>query len=232
MGMEKTDIEDIAKPYRDDGYHILLEPGRHELPEFLKGFDPGMIATKGDERVVVEVATRDQVKNQKTKKNLEYWIGKVNSEPGWRFDLVIVNREPWPDPISADSKELDPEEIRARNRTIQPILSLRLIEPASLYAWSMVEAAMRVVAERFRIALVDKTPFYVMKTLYSKGVISNAEFDDLQRLMKIRNSIAHGLKTSKLDGDIPLDMMSITERLLIIAEGAKSAKPRPRKVRP
>jgi len=217
--MENIDITSVAEQYRSDGYRVVVPPASSDLPEFLSGFMPDMLAKKGNENVVVKVVGRDQVNQEKH--FLGYWVGKVNTQPGWRFDLVITDSSPWADKVAGDASERDIEEVREQNREVRRTLEQGLLQPASLFAWSLVEAALRILARSNAIALKNNMPAYVTKQLYSVGAISKAEFDKLQRLMTVRNSVAHGLKTSKLDERIIAEMMEMTEHLLSLAETAE-----------
>lgn len=217
--MKKTDVASVEEQYRRDGYRVAAPPASSDLPEFLSGFMPDVLAQKDGENVVVTVVDRDQVAQQKH--FLGYWVGKVNAQPGWRFDLVITESSPWTDRVAGDASERDIEEIREQNIEVRRTLQQGLLQPASLFAWSLVEAALRILARSNAIALKNNMPVYVSKQLYSVGAISRAEFDKLQRLMTVRNSVAHGLKTSKLDESVIAEMMQTTEDLLSLAEAAE-----------
>jgi hypothetical protein len=182
----------------------------------LAGFEPDAIAQKGDEKVVIKVVSRDELR--KREHHLGYWLGKVNSEPGWRFDLIITNPSPWPDTISRNAHDFEIGDVRDRNLEARRILAQGFVEPACLFAWALVEASLRLVARSLEIPLADKSPSFVIKQLYTVGVISAEEFGRLQRSLAIRNSVAHGMKTPDLDEDEIAEVMAMTDKFLSVAE--------------
>ncbi|MFB0506541.1 MAG: hypothetical protein ACETWT_07405 [Thermodesulfobacteriota bacterium] len=51
-------IEAVAREYRKKGYDVTIEPSSHELPSFLQGFRPDIIARGENEIVIIEVKTQ------------------------------------------------------------------------------------------------------------------------------------------------------------------------------
>jgi len=45
----------IAHRYRQRGYQVMERPDAEQLPDFLQGFKPDLLAENGAESVVVEV---------------------------------------------------------------------------------------------------------------------------------------------------------------------------------
>ena len=56
--MELATLDQVAQQYRDEGYEVVLEPRGDALPPFLDGFQPDLIARRGHEGVVAEVASK------------------------------------------------------------------------------------------------------------------------------------------------------------------------------
>ena len=51
----RQQLQEIAAEYESRGYDVLVEPSPEELPEFLTGFHPDLVARGPNESVVVEV---------------------------------------------------------------------------------------------------------------------------------------------------------------------------------
>lgn len=222
--MEKTDITSVAEQYRRDGYRVAAPPTIEDLPDFLAGFMPSVLAQKDGENVVVAIVDKARLNHERH--FLAYWLAKVNAEPGWRFDLVITDSSPWTDKVVGDAREQEIEELRQRNHDIRAALGQGPLEPACLFAWSLLEAALRLVARGSLTPLTNNMPTYVINHLYTEGAISSGELEKLQRLMAIRNSVAHGLKTAKLNEGVIDEMTELTEHFLSvpkIAEPSASA---------
>jgi len=49
------ELEQIAKQYRDEGYVVITHPDADHLPGFAGDFGIDLLATRGDERVLVQV---------------------------------------------------------------------------------------------------------------------------------------------------------------------------------
>ena len=51
----------IADEYRRKGYEVVAEPLPEQLPDFLSGFHPDILARKGDETTIVEIKSRQSL---------------------------------------------------------------------------------------------------------------------------------------------------------------------------
>ena len=49
----------LAREYRRLGYDVAEQPRGESLPGFLRGFSPDLIATRDDDRAVVEIKTAE-----------------------------------------------------------------------------------------------------------------------------------------------------------------------------
>lgn len=219
--MENTDIATVAEQYRRDGYRVAAPPATEELPDFLSGFTPSVLARKDGENVVVAVVDKAQLSQERH--FLAYWLAKVNAEPSWRFDLVITDSSPWTEKVVGDAREREIEELRQKNDQLRSAQREGPLEPACLFAWALLEAALRLVARGSLTPLKNKMPTYVINHLYTEGAISSGEHEKLQRLMAIRNSVAHGLKTAELDKGVVDEMTDLTEHFLAHVQLSESS---------
>src|SRR5688572_29529149 len=82
-------IKEIAKDYEDKGFSVIIDPKSSQLPQFLKDFQPDIIAKSKKESVVVEVkTTKGQPSDLKQFERLAEVIAKRKK---WRFELVFTN---------------------------------------------------------------------------------------------------------------------------------------------
>ncbi|HET8772167.1 MAG TPA: hypothetical protein VFP80_00185, partial [Thermoanaerobaculia bacterium] len=82
-------IDELASEYRRNGYAVWIHPAAHELPEFLREFEPDLIATSPQGNVVVEVKTSSAVAADQMTRLAE----AVERQSGWRFEVVFaINR--------------------------------------------------------------------------------------------------------------------------------------------
>jgi uncharacterized protein YutE (UPF0331/DUF86 family) len=217
--IERERLIKLAEEYRDKGYEISFHPNPEDLPDFLKNYRPDMIARRDDEAVVVEVKSRSSL-NSSTQ-YLRNLAQVVEQHPGWRFELVMTNPEDAEYSQSAEGS-LQEAEIESRLQVARQLTTQHL-ESAILYSWSLVEATLRLVAENEGLSLQRFDPLYLVKQLATEGVISKSEYQLLMNALSLRNSIAHGFKTTQLTQESLYDLINITERLLKALHSDKGA---------
>ena len=86
---EKRKLRSIARQYERDGYRVTVPERGGDLPAFLQGFTPDLIAESEGDRVVIELKRSDAVPGSNELRDL---AERVSGEPGWRFELVTLPR--------------------------------------------------------------------------------------------------------------------------------------------
>lgn len=92
------------------------------------------------------------------------------------------------------------------------------IESAMLYAWSLVEATLRLLTEHEGLSLQRLDSLYLVKQLVTAGVISRPEYQLLMNALSLRNAIAHGFKTTQLTQESVYELLDTTEQLLKVLQ--------------
>ena len=205
------ELERIAQQYRDEGYTVLLRPRGDQLPSFVANLEPDVIATRGDEKVVVEVRERrsDLADNPAVKRIAEV----VNGQPGWRFDLVILGSESPSQRIAGKAKEPSPEQIQTLLDRARTALSSGLSDMAIVSAWAALEAAMRRV--RDDAELNGRTSANeLLGTLYSNGFISRTEFEQARDAWAVRTQAVHGFVTPQVDPMLIEDVIALAKKVM------------------
>ena len=174
---EQRLLQNAERRYRRRGYKVLLRPRGDDLPQFLSGFEPDMIAYNDQESVVVAVKPRADLPAAEYLMEL---ANVVNGQQGWRLDLAVVNPK-TPPLVDEDVEVLGQTEIVARIRAVRQLVKERQDEAAILLAWSTVEAALRLLADQQDIALENDQSAYVIKTLYSLGVLGQEDYGPLEK---------------------------------------------------
>src|SRR5438067_11907716 len=134
-------LQTVERRYKRRGYNVLLRPRGDDLPQFLSGFEPDMIAYNDQESVVVAVKPRADLPASEYLMDL---AEVVNAQQGWRLDLAVVNPK-TPRLVDEDVEVLGQPEIVARIRAVRLLVKERQDEAAILVAWSTVEAALRLL---------------------------------------------------------------------------------------
>jgi uncharacterized protein YutE (UPF0331/DUF86 family) len=212
--LERERLWQLANEYRDQGYNVLIEPQPDDLPEFLRDYRPNMIGYQGNEAVVVEVKSRRSL-NAYPAQYLQNLSQLVQQHPGWRFELVIVNPTDAFDVDDAliDARPLQPLEIKTQLPLAQQLADHHP-ESAMLYAWSLAEAACRLIAEQEGLSLPSYDPWGLIKKLVMEGAIARAEYQLLRDMLSLRNAIAHGFKVSQLTPELIAQLIAVVEQLL------------------
>jgi uncharacterized protein YutE (UPF0331/DUF86 family) len=217
--IERERLIRLAEEYRDKGYEISFHPNPEDLPDFLKNYRPDMIVRRGDEAVVIEVKSRSSL-NSSTQ-YLRNLAQLVEQHPGWRFELVMTNPEDAAYSQRAEGSLQEPE-IESRLQIARQ-LAAQHPESAILYSWSLVEATLRLVAENEGLSLQRFDSLYLVKKLATEGVISKSEYQLLMNALSLRNSIAHGFKTTQLTQEPLYELINIAEQLLKALHSGKEA---------
>lgn len=210
INREREELVKLAKEYRSQGYEVVFHPNSEDMPSFLKNYRPDMIARRGDEAVVVEVKSRSSLGSE----YLSSLVKTIEQHQGWRLDLVLDNSEdifPYP---SKSEGSLQQQEIESRLPIAKQIVSQNL-DSAVLYTWALAEATLRLLAEKDELSLKRSDPLYLVTYLTHQGVISQSECRLLKNALSLRNTIAHGFKTSQLTANSVDELIEVTEKLLI-----------------
>ncbi|MEH2132703.1 MAG: hypothetical protein V7K86_19155 [Nostoc sp.] len=78
----------------------------------------------------------------------------------------------------------------------------------------MVEATLRLIAQKEELSLQRFDPLYLVKQLAIEGVISKSQYQLLMNSLLLRNSIAHGFKTTQITQNSVYQLIELTEQLL------------------
>ena len=214
--VERERLLQLAEEYRGQGYEVSFQPNPEDLPDFLKTYRPDLVARRGDEAVIIEVKSRSSLDSSSTQ-YLRNLAQAVEQHPGWRFELVMANSEEGVFFQKAE-RSLQETEIVSRLQVAQE-LAQQHPESAILYAWSLAEAALRLVAEHEGLSLNRFEVLYLVKQLVTEGIISRDEYQLLMSTLSLRNAVAHGFITTQLTQESVDELINITEHLL---EGLQS----------
>jgi hypothetical protein len=186
-------IRSTAKELSDNGYKVSVEPVLADLPFDLGRYCPNIIATKDNEGIVL--AIKPSLKYVSVDR-FQGIAEQVAAHPGWRFIVAAVddiNEKILP---SAENKLPDWDELRSRLSTVNMLIEQSMFEPALLFLWNIIEAALRQRAiaqhlpiERFPASgLVDHS--------FSSGGLPMPDFDLFKDCLALRNKAAHGIVIS------------------------------------
>jgi uncharacterized protein YutE (UPF0331/DUF86 family) len=218
MDMEQR-IQAVAQQYRDGGYTVFVRPHDDAVPAFAKDHGVDILAKKGDENVIVQVAlNRDDFARRPQWQRL---AEMANAASGWRFDLVVLEPETQIDRAAAEAREPSDKEIALMLDRAERMLNTGDVESACVYAWGALEAAMRRVRDEAQLH-GRNTPREIMGALYSNGFLAKQEFDLLRSSFQVRTQVVHGLVHAKIDPAMVHSVIEIARRLIGAGEKAEA----------
>src|SRR5262245_32185323 len=182
------ELEQVAKEYRAEGYHVIVRPEPGQLPPFAANFGPDLLASGGDDNVLVQVVERRA--DLASRPDLPRCADVTNSQPGWRFDLVILRGESAVERILHNAAEPTPQQVNLMLDRAEMSVTAGLVEGACVYAWAGLEACMR----RARSATGlngDLAANELITALYVHGIFSREAFDRLREAFRVRTEVVH-----------------------------------------
>jgi hypothetical protein len=212
--MGEAAVQRVAREYEARGYRVITRPGVRDLPDFLADFSPDIIATRADESVVIEIKTRHDLIGDS---RLVVLASAIDSAPRWRFELVVT--EPAvPEEAVAQAERLGVDEIQERLTAVRQVQGIGQDEAAFMLAWVAMEATLRLMAARHEVALKHAHPGYLVKMLFSFGVLDRQEYDFLMVAVRVRNMIIHGYQ-------LPMPARDVTDELVETVRGFLRREP-------
>lgn len=209
--IEQEKLLKLAEEYRSGGYDVVFQPSSDKLPNFLQGYRPDLLARRNGESIVIEVKSRANL-DTSTIQYLRAIDQSLDEHSGWRLKLVMADSQNFvlPDEVESSFQE---EEIASQLRSVKDFASQHP-QSAFLYAWSLTEAACRLVIHHEGIGLKQATPRYLIKQLMTEGVISNSDYQLLENALALRNAVAHGYKSRSVTEHSVNELVSVAEQLL------------------
>jgi hypothetical protein len=203
-------VSRVAEGYRSEGYEVQIAP--EEVPEFLRGFHPDLVITKGDQRYVVEIAMSGPSRRMDG-----YWASlaqRIADQPGWHFRIVVVGADDegrsWLQTLPTAA------EVEAELGEPEQLLQQGHATAALVLAWSLFEAAARLrMIEDDRDPARPSSPIALTKSLVRLGYIEQPEFEILRDTMGLRDRVAHGYFGVPVPAERVRFLLDMVRRLLL-----------------
>jgi uncharacterized protein YutE (UPF0331/DUF86 family) len=196
--LEQQKIDELAAQYRREGYAVRLHPAGPELPEFLRPFEPDLIATSPRDNVVVAVKPSAAMNADEITRLAK----AVEQQSGWRLDVVFVS-QPVAAEIPAEEQLAPDAQVSRLLSSAEALFTKGEIEAAAMLAWSAVETILRRSAQSAAPEMERQSSARLLKHLYSLGRIEHTTYEKLFLLMQFRNAVAHGFEPRTAAPSIP-----------------------------
>jgi len=198
MELEQQKIDELAARYRREGYAVRIHPAGPELPEFLRPFEPDLIATASRDSVVVVVKASSAVDADE----ITRLANAVEQQSGWRLDVVFVS-QPVAAEIPAEEQLAPDAQVNRLLASAETLFAKGEIEAAAMLAWSAAETILRRSAQSAAPELERQSSARLLKHLYALGRIEHGTYEKLFSLMQFRNAVAHGFEPKTAAPSIP-----------------------------
>lgn len=185
--LEKKRIRELVKEYESRGYRVAVNPATDELPIFLRGMQPDLVAHGKRESVVIEVKTGSDLEHSTQLKRI---ADAVQSQPGWRFELVVTNPRTARDRLNLQIPS--PELIRSRLHEAQMMIHSGNYEASVLLAWSALEGTLRWLANRSEPKLASQGTASLLRDAFSQGLVDRELYSLTNEWLGTRNALVHG----------------------------------------
>jgi uncharacterized protein YutE (UPF0331/DUF86 family) len=207
---EQEALPKVAQRYRDEGYEVVVHPRGEQVPPLLANSQLDLIATRGNEVVVVEVKINRI--DFMTDEHLTGLAEIINAQPGWRLDVIIMEPETTVDKASQEAAEPSDDQLGQILKAAEDMADKGYVPYACVVAWAGLEAAMRRIRDEAEL-YGKTTPTELMRTLYGNGFLSKEQFDRVKESYKIRSQVVHGLVPPQVDPSL-VRFMTTTARFL------------------
>ncbi len=178
-------LERIAADHRARGYDVVVEPRGSDLPAFLVGTTPDLIAHRGGEHIVIEVKSSPQ---DVDRLQLTTIADRVAAHHGWRF--VLMASDPRVNDRSVGSV-LDEGTVRRRLDEARSLADSGHSEAALLLAWGALEALLRRIVDTEE-GRRRNDPASLLRSAASEGLVGPDDWTRLNEAFRVRTAIAHG----------------------------------------
>ncbi|HEY3901188.1 MAG TPA: hypothetical protein VGM54_21435 [Chthoniobacter sp.] len=215
---EEDKARSLAEEYRLGGYEVIFEPAPDAIPGFDPGMRPDFLARKNDDRVVVEVKSRNSLRESDDVRRMADALART---PGWRFELVLVE-----DSASEPGQTAETNSLREQLSAADFLLKEGQQASAFILAWIAAESLLR------RIALAhgpqiedakDASPIRLIRELAFNGLIAREDYDLLAQQCELRNRLVHGFKAPTLTVRNVEQLRDLASRLIALCEGQTAA---------
>jgi REase_AHJR-like len=188
--LQAQKVQEIAQELEESGYAVSFPSSASSLPFDLDGYIPDLIASKNAGGIVLEVKSR--LRNISIDR-LQDIADRIAAHRGWQFKLVTF--EDIHEKILPSLENALPtwKELQARLPKLDRLHQEALWEPALLFAWSILEGALRKRAIDQNLPIDRFPPVQLLSHSFSSGEISIGEFDIFRNCLDLRDRAAHGI---------------------------------------
>jgi hypothetical protein len=220
MNLEQG-IDEVAANYIRRGYNVTKRPKPDDLPPFARDFKIELVGRLRDVGALVSIKrNRDEFSADGEQKR---YAEITASQPGWRFDFVLLEGEGIRREVNGAQEPSD-REVDEMLALCEHLLSMKVTPSALVAGWAAFEAAMRRrLRSEGETAGWGTAPREMMNELVSNGTFSMDEYSQLEIVSRLRNEIVHGFAARSIDPMTVDFVIATTRRLMNESRAMESA---------
>ena len=205
---KRQHVAEVAREYRQQGYEVTINPDHSRLPDFLAPFSVDLIAQNDAENVVVEVRSRASFGEAPS---LAAIAQALADKKDWRFDLVAINNYQH---LRLDNTALlQGSDVDYRLNEARQLAAQEYGEAAILLTWSALEAMLRNTAQEEQLASSEENSSYLLKNLFTYGLLDKEQLQVLQKGLQVRDVIVHGYKPQESIAKLLTNLLHVADQL-------------------
>jgi hypothetical protein len=174
----------IVTKYRRLGYEVVEHPSADDLPGFMHGVQPDIVARSKADNVVIEVKKSGALKGAN---ELVSIADRILGHPDWRFELVVLDDE------ENDRSSTSRANFGKAVENARKAISLKLFDLSYIYLCEVLAGIAREVARASGLKVGNKTDRDLFHDLGFRGIIPQEMIEASLTVLSVRNRISHGI---------------------------------------
>ncbi len=213
---ESNVLKNLQQVSEARGLKFYVNPPRDVVPDFLGDFRPDAMALGPQGGIVIEVKHRGTPKSDR---RLNEIAKRVSAQKGWEFRAIYI-----PQPIDQAPAVAKPtqQQLGAAFDQIEALTNGGHHAAALLMAWAALELLVRLANTNSEAGTPRAlSPLQAIQALAEGGYLENEAADNLRKMVKLRNAVAHGdLSVDVQEGQVK----SLLKQLRTIAADVETAR--------
>jgi uncharacterized protein YutE (UPF0331/DUF86 family) len=183
---QSSALRNLQRVSEARGLKFYVNPPRDVVPDFLGDFRPDAIARGPEGGIIIEVKLR---RTPESDTRLAEIARRVSAQKGWEFRAIYIT--PPIDEIPSIAKPTQ-QQLQAAFDQIEALTNGGHHAAALLIAWAALESLARLASANSETGTRAFSPLQAIQMLAENGYLENEAADDLRRMVKLRNAVAHG----------------------------------------
>jgi uncharacterized protein YutE (UPF0331/DUF86 family) len=209
---EQSILDQYEPSWVAQGYQVIRQPQRANLPEFLSRYVPDAVLLGRNPNVVVEVIRKGNPHAERKIRDLK---ALFNDHDDWRLEVLYAGEV---------AQTLPTMSIDALKEGLASVRRLTKDEPKSalLIAWATLEALARGLEPEKTMR--PQSPGRIVELLAGAGYIAPSEAEIIRQAVQLRNRLVHGDLAVQPSTTQMLSIATAVEDLIHVLERRNEAK--------